>query len=81
MSGWLASNLVFVRGPFDHETAIVIRNNSAEGTVSILVGNKCITSYKTNPNAEYTATMVFLTTGYYCWCMKGAQIKLITKGG
>lgn len=81
LEGWLTpnsnTNPFLVRGPFNHTTAIVVKLNSEEGTVSVITGNECVASYATHPTAKEKVTMVLLKPGYYCWCMKGAEFKFI----
>ncbi|EAS29677.3 uncharacterized protein CIMG_08423 [Coccidioides immitis RS] len=71
---WISPNPFLVIGPFKYTTAIVIKGNG--GIVSILKGNECVKSYP-DQDLVKEAIMVFLEPGFYCWIMKGSQVKFI----
>jgi hypothetical protein len=73
----MIANPVLVRGPYEQNTVIVIKQNSGDGYVKVFFGNEVLHTYQTHLTTVDAVIMVLLKPGYYCWWVEKSQVKFI----
>ena len=66
-----------MRGPYQHTTAIVIKQNSGYRAVRIFNGGQVVQNFKTGPDMQKEMVMVFLNPSHNFALIENATVKCI----